>query len=131
MIASRQPTPAAARRRKTTRGSTGGAAAGRGRKAARIVLGDMGAGVSPYPYMLIFPQDEHERFLIGRLRENGVEIDRPTEVVSFEERGDRVVVRLKHSDGRDETCEAVFLAGCDGAHSLVRESLPIGQPRFR
>lgn len=100
----------------------------RGTKAARIVLGDMGAGVSPYPYMLIFPQDEHERFLIGRLRENGVEVDRPTEVVSFEERGDRVVVRLKHSDGSDETCEAVFLAGCDGAHSIVRESLHTGFP---
>ena len=100
----------------------------RGRKVARIVLGDMGAGVTPYPYMLIFPQDEHERFLIGRLRENGVEIDRPTEVVGFEERGDRVVVRLKHSDGSDETCEAAFLAGCDGAHSIVRESLHTGFP---
>ena len=100
----------------------------RGSKRARLVLGDMGKGVSPYPYMLIFPQDEHERFLIERLRENGVEIDRPTEVVGFEERGDRVAVKLKRSDGSEETCEAAFLAGCDGARSVVRESLHTGFP---
>jgi 2-polyprenyl-6-methoxyphenol hydroxylase-like FAD-dependent oxidoreductase len=100
----------------------------RGNKRARIALGDIGAGVSPYPYMLIFPQDQHERFLIERLRENGVQIDRPTEVLGFEERGDRVAVKLKHADGSDETCEAAFLAGCDGARSIVREFLHTGFP---
>ncbi|HXL83156.1 MAG TPA: FAD-dependent monooxygenase [Casimicrobiaceae bacterium] len=100
----------------------------RGNKMARIALGDIGAGVSAYPYMLIFPQDQHERFLIERLRENGVRIDRPTEVLGFEERGDRVAVNLKHADGSDETCEAAFLAGCDGARSIVREFLHTGFP---
>src|SRR5205807_8137998 len=32
-----------------------------GRHVARAVLGDMGKGISPLPYALIFPQDEHER----------------------------------------------------------------------
>jgi len=32
-----------------------------GRRVARAVLGAMGAGLSPFPYALIFPQDEHER----------------------------------------------------------------------
>jgi 2-polyprenyl-6-methoxyphenol hydroxylase-like FAD-dependent oxidoreductase len=40
-----------------------------GKKAARAVLGDMGAGFSPFPYALLFPQDEHERLLIDRLVE--------------------------------------------------------------
>src|SRR5580704_15660301 len=35
-----------------------------GKQAARVVFGDMGAGVSPFPYVLTFPQDEHERLLI-------------------------------------------------------------------
>jgi 2-polyprenyl-6-methoxyphenol hydroxylase-like FAD-dependent oxidoreductase len=100
----------------------------RGNKRARVALGDIGTGVSPYPYVLIFPQDQHERFLIERLRENGVQIDRPTEVLGFEEHGDRVAVELKHADGSDETCEAAFLAGCDGARSVVRESLHTGFP---
>jgi hypothetical protein len=84
----------------------------RGRQAARVAFGDIGAGVSPYPYMLIYPQDQHERFLIDRLKEKGVHIDRPTEVVGFEERGNRVAVQLKRSDGSDETSElSVGVAG--------------------
>ena len=42
-----------------------------GKKVARRVFGDMGAGLSPFPYALIFSQDEHERLLIDRLAEAG------------------------------------------------------------
>src|SRR5262249_27620295 len=35
---------------------------------------------------------------------------------------------LKLSDGEEETCEAAYLAGCDGAHSTVRETLGTGFP---
>src|SRR3982750_490459 len=59
----------------------------RGRKAARVPFGDMGRGISPYPYMLMYPQDEHERLLIGRLNRLGVEVERPTELLGFEEAG--------------------------------------------
>ena len=58
-----------------------------GRKRARAAFGDMGKGLSPYPYMLIFPQDEHERLLLGRLEQEGVEVERRTELLGFEERG--------------------------------------------
>src|ERR1700687_3402986 len=34
-----------------------------GNKVARAVFGEMGAGISPFPYAQIFPQDEHERLL--------------------------------------------------------------------
>jgi 2-polyprenyl-6-methoxyphenol hydroxylase-like FAD-dependent oxidoreductase len=100
----------------------------RGMKRARVVLGDIGAGVSPYPFMLVYPQDRHERFLIEQLRDLGVQIERPREVVGFEDRGKRVTVHLKHGDGRAESCDAAFLAGCDGARSVVRESLRTGFP---
>src|SRR5262245_32452198 len=46
------------------------------KKVARAVFGEMGAGLSPFPYALIFPQDEHERLLIERLAESGVEVER-------------------------------------------------------
>src|SRR5215210_1995796 len=59
----------------------------RGRRVARAAFGEMGKGISPYPYMLIFPQDEHERFLIERLAAEGVEVERRTELLDFEERG--------------------------------------------
>src|SRR2546423_4002005 len=31
----------------------------RGKQVARVPLGDLGKGISPYPYMVIFPQDQH------------------------------------------------------------------------
>jgi 2-polyprenyl-6-methoxyphenol hydroxylase-like FAD-dependent oxidoreductase len=36
--------------------------------------------------------------------------------------------RLCGPAGATETCEAAFLAGCDGAHSAVRQALAIGFP---
>jgi 2-polyprenyl-6-methoxyphenol hydroxylase-like FAD-dependent oxidoreductase len=99
-----------------------------GKKAARAVFGDMGAGLSPFPYALIFPQDEHERLLIDRLSEAGVEVERRTELLGFEDATGRVRARLKRPDGVPEVCDAAYIAGCDGAHSAVREALGIGFP---
>jgi 2-polyprenyl-6-methoxyphenol hydroxylase-like FAD-dependent oxidoreductase len=99
----------------------------RGRRVARAAFGEMGRGLSPYPYMLIFPQDEHERLLIGRLEQEGVTVERRTELLDFEE-GSRVLARLKRPDGSEEVCEADYLAGCDGARSQVRRTLDIGFP---
>ena len=38
----------------------------------------MGRGLGPFPYILIFPQDEHEQFLIERLAERGIAVERGT-----------------------------------------------------
>ena len=100
----------------------------RGRRKARAVFGAMGAGISPYPYMLIFPQDEHERLLIAFLAAAGVEVERRTELLGFEDTGGRVLARLRCPDGTQETCEVAYLAGCDGARSVVREALHVGFP---
>jgi 2-polyprenyl-6-methoxyphenol hydroxylase-like FAD-dependent oxidoreductase len=99
-----------------------------GKKAAHAVFGDMGAGVSPFPYALIFPQDEHECLLTDRLAEAGVHIEHQTELLGFEAAAGGVLARLKRKDGASETCEAAYIAGCDGAHSTVREALKIGFP---
>jgi 2-polyprenyl-6-methoxyphenol hydroxylase-like FAD-dependent oxidoreductase len=82
----------------------------RGRKAGRAAFGEMGKGLSPYPYALIFPQDEHERLLIEHLSLGGIEIERRIELVSFEDAGDRLTARLKRPDGTEEVCEAAYLA---------------------
>src|SRR6202158_1036275 len=100
-----------------------------GKKVARAFFGDMGAGLSPFPYALLFPQDEHESLLIDRLTEAGVHVERRTEFLGFENAAGRVLARLKRMDeAREETCEAAYLAGCDGTHSTVREALEIGFP---
>jgi 2-polyprenyl-6-methoxyphenol hydroxylase-like FAD-dependent oxidoreductase len=99
-----------------------------GKSVARAAFADMGAGLSPFPYVLIFPQDEHERLLVDRLTEAGVQVERRMELRAFEDTTDGVLARLKGPDGTEETCEAAYIAGCDGAHSTVRETLKIGFP---
>ncbi len=99
-----------------------------GKKRARAVFGNLGAGISPYPYVLTFPQDEHERLLVERLGEAGVHVERSTELLRFDDVGNRVLARLKRPDGTEETCEAAYIAGCDGARSTVRTTLKIGFP---
>jgi 2-polyprenyl-6-methoxyphenol hydroxylase-like FAD-dependent oxidoreductase len=99
-----------------------------GAKAARVPLGHLGEGLSPFPYALTYPQDAHERLLLDRLDALGVRVERRTELVRFDQRPAGVRAVLKRSDGSQETCEAVYLAGCDGARSTVREMLATGFP---
>src|ERR1700722_19645738 len=87
-----------------------------GNKEGHVEFGDMGKGLSPFPYAVIFPQDEHELLLIERLTACGVEVERRTELVSFEDSAGRVPAHLKCADGTTEACEAAYIAGCDGAH---------------
>jgi 2-polyprenyl-6-methoxyphenol hydroxylase-like FAD-dependent oxidoreductase len=97
-----------------------------GEQKGRIVLGDMGQGISSFPYALIFPQDEHERLLIDRLGALGIAVERPTELTGFEDNGARVAAHLRRPDGSAEVVEASFIAGCDGTHSTVRDVLKVG-----
>jgi len=97
-------------------------------KAGRVAFGDVGMGLSPFPYALIVPQDEHERVLIAQLAARGVEVERGTTLIDFEDRGGHVAARLRRADGTEESCAAAFVAGCDGAHSTVREILGVGFP---
>jgi 2-polyprenyl-6-methoxyphenol hydroxylase-like FAD-dependent oxidoreductase len=99
-----------------------------GHKAARVPFGQIGSGLSPFPYALIFPQDEHERLLIERLAARGIEVERQTELLAFEEQADHVLARLKRPDGTEDLCRAAYLAGCDGARSRTREMLNAGFP---
>ncbi len=96
-----------------------------GKKRARVFLGDIGAGLSPYPYVLILPQDVHERLLTAELEKLGVRIERRTEFVRLTQ-NDGAVEAVLSKDGREENCQARYLCGCDGARSAVREALQIG-----
>ena len=100
----------------------------RGRHAAHVELGDLGQGLSPFPYVLILAQDRHERILGDHLASLGVHIERSVELTGFEDRGDSVTATLRRADGSEETCECAWLAGCDGARSKVREALGLAFP---
>ncbi|RYY98843.1 MAG: FAD-dependent oxidoreductase [Alphaproteobacteria bacterium] len=95
----------------------------RGKKRAHVSFGEAGADLTPYPFVLIYPQDRHEVLLIERLRQMGVEVERQTELISFEDKVDHVVARLRLPDGSEESVEARYLSGCDGAKSPIRHQL--------
>src|SRR5579859_4925889 len=73
----------------------------KGERKARISLNDMGKGLTPYPFLQIFPQDEHEKLLVAKLAELGVAVERHTELISFTERQDSVTARLRGPDGSE------------------------------
>jgi len=100
----------------------------KGKKAARAPFEKVGLGLTPYPFLHIFPQDEHERLLIERLEQLGASVERNAELMDFEDRGGAIAARIRGADGQEEVCEAAYIAGCDGARSRVREIIGAGFP---
>jgi 2-polyprenyl-6-methoxyphenol hydroxylase-like FAD-dependent oxidoreductase len=98
----------------------------RGERAARVAFVAIGEGLTPYPFLKIFPQDEHEALLIERLATFGVAVERRTELVGFTDGVGGVTARLRGPDGAADTCEADYIAGCDGARSTVRGQIGAG-----
>jgi len=99
-----------------------------GEHRGRIALGAIGAGLTPYPFFHIYPQDRHEQLLVERLAAAGVLVERNTTLTGFDERGDHVEARLVDANGVEERCAARWLAGCDGARSAVRNAIGVDFP---
>lgn len=88
---------------------------------------DFGGDISPYPFALAFPQDDHERLLIEKLNEAGADVEWRSRLTGFTQNASEVVATVAR-DGQSEEVRAEYICGCDGAHSVVRESLGIGFP---
>ncbi len=87
---------------------------------ARIEL----AGVAtPYPFVLMLPQNETERVLADRLAAAGVQAELGTELADFTQDGSGVTATLRHADGGEEAGHYGWLVACDGAHSPIRHRL--------
>ena len=97
-----------------------------GKRQARVAFETVGGDFTPYPFLHIFPQDEHERLLIERLRALGVLVERSSELLDYTQHTNGITARLCGANAREELCEAGFVAGCDGARSRVREGMGTG-----
>ena len=100
----------------------------KGKPVAQLPLNRIGEGLTPYAFLEMYPQDEHERLLIDRLEDYDVTVERNTTLESFTENGDGLTAHLRLPDGEQEICQACYLAGCDGARSIVRKTLDTGFP---
>jgi len=100
----------------------------KGEPTARLAFETIGSDLTPYAFLQIFPQDQHERLLIERLAGLGVSVERRTELIGFADEGEGVTARLRLPEGDEEVCEASYIAGCDGARSMVRQTMGTGFP---
>src|SRR5271170_7261907 len=66
----------------------------RGAHAARMPFEAIGAGLTRYPFLEIFPQDEHERLLLEHLAALGVTVERRPELKAFTDAGEAIRARL-------------------------------------
>lgn len=110
----------------------GEALARRGRTSTRLMLHvdrdtpvaiDLGEVRRPdtrFPYILFVSQSETEAVMHSHLEAAGVTVERRLELSDFREDSSGLECRLRHDDGREEAVRASYLAGCDGAHSMVR-----------
>jgi 2-polyprenyl-6-methoxyphenol hydroxylase-like FAD-dependent oxidoreductase len=88
-----------------------------------IAHADMKEVDSKYKFVLMIPQSETERLLEEHLATFHVKAERQTELTDFNQTQDGVSCTLRHADGTEETAEASWLIGADGAHSTVRHKL--------
>ena len=93
-----------------------------GKDMVRLNFKDMGAGISPFPFVLTYAQDDHERYLISKLAELNINIEWNTELKRLSQSEHEVTATLRTQSG-EEVFEAIYVAGCDGARSRVREEL--------
>lgn len=93
-----------------------------GKRRAYMTFADAAVGLTAFPFVASFPQDEHEQLLISRLSELGVSVERATSLESFEDDKENGCVHavIRREDGATERCDVKYIAGCDGAHSAVR-----------
>src|SRR5262249_16041595 len=76
----------------------------KGRRAARIPFQRFGSGSTPYPFVLISPQDAHERMLIEKLTALEIKVELRTELIGLEQNGGCIRAALKLPDGSEEIC---------------------------
>ena len=96
-----------------------------GEVRGEVPLGEIGKGMSPYPFLLIVEQGLHEHLLYDSIKSGGKDIRWNTELLNFSQDRDGVRAQIQNASGELETVETKFLVGCDGAKSLVRHHLGI------
>lgn len=100
---------------------TGAVIWAQGKRMARVPLGETGLDETPYPFIFVLGQDDNERIMGDKLRELGVTVQWNTELVSLVQEPNFVTATVRQSDGSQRRIVAGWVAGCDGAHSTVRE----------
>jgi 2-polyprenyl-6-methoxyphenol hydroxylase-like FAD-dependent oxidoreductase len=93
-------------------------------RLGQLSMEHIGAGLSPYPYMFILPQDQNEVVLGNDLKRHGLEVEWNTALKEISNTNDGTNVTLATPSGL-ETAEYRYVIGADGPRSTVRQTLGI------
>lgn len=97
-----------------------------GEAQAEVDLSELGAGLSPYPYMLVVDQGKHEEVLYQFIRSMGKDVRWQTSLAKFSQDKNGVTADIVDDvTGKSTRLEAKYLVACDGAKSPVRHGLGI------
>ncbi len=89
----------------------------------RPIYVDFGHIPSRYNYILILDQSETERILEEYLNNHDIRVERQTELIEINDRGDYVISSIQNNLGNRKEIQSSFVIGCDGAHSTIRHLL--------
>lgn len=94
-----------------------------GRVRATAQFGEIGAGLSPYPFLFILEQSRNEALLLDHIMSCGGAVQWSTEVTELQRNSEGYAGTLKRPDGKFEPFQCRYLVGCGGASSPVRHFL--------
>lgn len=96
-----------------------------GKLMQHVPLSGLGTGLTKFPFLLILEQSRTETFLLDFLSKHNHTVHWNTKVTSFTQDNSKVLTQLKNAKGEEEQIESDWIAGADGAHSIVRHILDI------
>jgi len=94
-----------------------------GRHRRRIPLSEIGDGLSPFPFALIYEQSKNEALLGHHLEQQSIEIDWGWRLEAMTEKENGIESTIVNSEGKSTVLHAEYVVGADGASSRVRHLL--------
>ncbi|HSX09140.1 MAG TPA: FAD-dependent monooxygenase [Candidatus Saccharimonadales bacterium] len=91
----------------------------------RIPIGELGQGISEYPFLLMHEQSKTEKVFNEFLQKHSKKVEWGTELVRFTQDLDGVTAVIKEKKGKEEIQTFDYVVGADGARSVVRHGLGI------
>jgi len=93
-----------------------------GKIARTIPIGEIGKGLSPFPFLLVYEQFKNEKLLLEHLKSLGGDVWWNTKLAELSQ-NDNEVNAVVEKKGEQIKIQAGYVIGADGAKSAVRHQL--------
>src|SRR5215813_10507987 len=88
-----------------------------------LEFGDVGRGLSPFPFVLMLEQSKTEHLLYEYLQNRQKDVLWKTEFQGFSQDAGGIVAQVTTGATETQTISAKYIVGCDGPKSPVRHAL--------